>query len=64
MSLFPIPKGAIDLITKIQRKFLWCEDNERKPFPLISWNVMELPKYFGGLGIGNMLNRNILLLFK
>lgn len=64
MSLFPVPKGVIDSIIKIQRQFLWNGDNEKKLFPLISWQVMELSKQIGGLGIGNILNRNISLLFK
>lgn len=64
MSLFPIPKGVIDKIGKLQRQFLWCGYPDKKGFPLVRWDLIELPKIFGGLSVGNLLHRNIALLFK
>lgn len=36
MSLFPIPKGVIEKITKIQSRFFWRGSAEKKPIPLVS----------------------------
>lgn len=64
MSLFPIPKGIVEKIVKLQRQFFWCGDEHKKFLPLAAWNLIELPKALGGLGVGNLLHRNISLLFK
>lgn len=64
MSLFPIPKGVINKINQIQRQFLWCGSLDKKAMPLIAWEIVELPKNMGGLSIGNILHRNMALLFK
>lgn len=64
MSLFPMPKGVINKINKIQRSFLWSGSNDTKSMPLMAWDKLELPKFLGGLGIGNLLHRNLSLLFK
>lgn len=63
MSLFPIPKGIIERVNKIQRQFLWS-GNSDKSLALAPWHLVELPKQLGGLGIGNLLHRNFALLFK
>ena len=31
---------------------------------MIKWEHIELPKEFGGLGVGNMMEKNLILLFK
>lgn len=64
MSLFPIPKGIAEQIKRIQLQFFWRENNEKKSFPLVSWDTIELPKKLGGLGVGNLLNPNLSLLIK
>lgn len=64
MSLFPIPKGVIQKINKIQRTFLWSGSNDSKFMPLMAWKKLELPKFLGGLGIGNLHHRNLSLLLK
>lgn len=64
MSLFPIPKGVIEKIVKTQRRFFWCGETRSKPMSLVSWELIELPKSLGGLGVGNLINRNLSLLFK
>lgn len=64
LSLFPIPKGIIEEICKIRRKFLWSGDYEKKAFPLVSQSLLELHKKLGGLDISNLLHHNISLLFK
>lgn len=63
MSLFPIPKGILEKINKIQRQFLWSGGSE-KSLALAPWALIERPKAQGGLGVGNLLHRNFGLLFK
>lgn len=64
MSLFPIPMAVVEKITRIQRQFLWCGSMKKKHLNPIAWKTVELPKTLGGLGVGNIHNRNIALLFK
>ena len=65
MSLFPIPVGIADKIIKIQRQFMWCGSAEKKRFMApVAWSEIEKPKALGGLGIGNLLQHNMALLFK
>lgn len=64
MSIFPAPKGVIEAIIKIQRRFLWSGDRGRNSLALVAWDQLVLPKIFGGLNVGSILNKNISLLFK
>lgn len=64
MSLFPIPKGVLEKITKIQRQFMWCGSTEKRGMPLVPWRMLEFQKTLGGLSMGNLLHRNLALLFK
>lgn len=64
MSFYPIPKGVIDKIVAIQRNFLWSGQEGKRALPLVAWAHLELPKSLGGLGIGNLLHRNLALMFK
>lgn len=65
MSLSKIPKLIALKIVKLQRRFLWGESsNGRMCVPSVSWSSIELPKELGGLGVGNILMKNLILLFK
>ena len=64
MSIFPVPSGVIDKITSIQRNFLWAKGQGNTSLPLVRWDVLQLPKNWGGLNISNLLFRNLGLLFK
>lgn len=65
MSMFKLPKTVSLQIVKVQRRFFWRESNEGKmPSPTIKWSSIELPKDIGGLGAGNILYKNLILLFK
>lgn len=64
MSLFPAPKGIIEKINKLQRQFLWNGGHNTRSPALASWSLVELPKILGGLSGGNILHRNLALLFK
>lgn len=64
MSLYPIPMGIIEKINKIQRQFLWSGEIDKKGMALIRWELIQLPKRFGGLNVSNIFSRNLGLLCK
>lgn len=65
MNMFKIPKGVAQKIVKLQMRFFWGESSGGKLcIPVFNWSSTELPKNLGGLGIGNILFKNLILLFK
>ena len=56
----PHSKGSISKAYK----FIWHVNSTQKPFLLVSWKVIELPKMMGGSNIGNLQHKNTALLFK
>ena len=65
MSMFKMPRSIAQKIVKIQRNFFWGGGNgEIKGFPMVKWSSIELPKALGGLGVGNIMHKNLILLFK
>lgn len=65
LSLFKMPKLIAQKIVNIQRRFFWGESVGGKlSIPLIKWSSVELPKDLGGLGVGNIMYKNLILLFK
>ena len=65
MSMFKMPKAIALDIVRLQRKFFWCGVTSAKMgCPRIKLSDIELPKEMGGLGVGNILHKNLVLLFK
>ena len=65
MSMFMMPRSIALKIVKIQRNFFWGGGNgERKGLPMVKWSSIELPKQLGGLDVGNIMYKNLILLFK
>lgn len=64
LSIFRIPKMVAKKIIGIQRRFLWQGDCNNKGMSLVKWDTVEMPKEWGGLGVGNLLTKNIALLLK
>ena len=65
MSMFKMPKAVASRIVSIQRNFFWgWPSGDRKGCPRIKWADIQLPKELGGLGVGNMMHKNLILLFK
>ena len=65
MSMFKMPKAVATKIVKLQRRFFWGGRNgENKSCPTVKWSDIELPRDMGGLGVGNILHKNLILLFK
>ena len=65
MSMFKMPTSIAMKIVKLQRSFFWGGANgEKKIVPIVKWSSIELPKELGGLGVGNIMHKNLILLFK
>ncbi|XP_057733897.1 uncharacterized protein LOC130949089 [Arachis stenosperma] len=46
------------------RRFLWSKEDGRTGMALVRWEVVQAPKKFGGLGVGDAMLRNTAFLFK
>lgn len=64
MSLYPIPQAVIKKIISIQRQFLWSGSMKKNAMSLVKWETLQLPRKLGGLSLGNILHRNLSLMFK
>lgn len=63
--MFKMPKAVAQRIVKLQRRFFWGVDtNGVRSTPAVKWSSVELPKSLGGLGVGNILHKNLMLFFK
>lgn len=63
MTCFELPKWVVKRIEALCRNFLWGKA-QNKGIPLISWEVVCLPKSYGGLGVANLQFRNKSLLLR
>ena len=64
-AIIQMPKTVAAKIVKIQRRFFWCgRFGGSKCCPTVKWSDIELPWEMGGLGVGNILHKNLILLFK
>ena len=65
MSMFKMPKAIAQKIVKLQRRFFWGGSSaDNMSCPLVKWADIELPREMGGLGVGNIMHKNLILLFK
>nr|XP_029145814.1 uncharacterized protein LOC114924701 [Arachis hypogaea] len=64
LSLYRMPKAVTDKLISLQRRFLWSKEDGRNGMALVRWEVVQAPKKFGGLGVGDAMLRNTALLFK
>ena len=65
MSMFKTPQKVAIRIVKLQRRFFWGGINgDNRRCPMVAWQDIELPKEMGGLGVGNIMHKNLILLFK
>lgn len=56
-----MPAGVAHQIERIMRNFLWLGVGNDKTTHLINWEICLWPKNEGGLGLGNLLSKNIAL---
>lgn len=43
---------------------MWCGHSDKIPLAFLPWDLIQLPKSLGGLSVGNLLHKNLALLFK
>ncbi|KAJ4787196.1 RNA-directed DNA polymerase (reverse transcriptase)-related family protein [Rhynchospora pubera] len=62
MSTTCIPKGVLQKIQNMIRKFFWCKGSQQR-IPLVAWKHITQPKSKGGLGLRDvhMLNKSFSL---
>jgi hypothetical protein len=65
MQVFLLPKGIIDQLTKITRRFLWRgHESFSGGHCLARWDALCLPKKFSGLYILDLRAQNMALLLR
>ncbi|XP_016168966.1 uncharacterized protein LOC107611571 [Arachis ipaensis] len=64
LSLYKMPKAVANKLIALQRSFLWSKEDGNYDMPLVKWEVVQAPKKAGGLGVGDAVIRNTVLLFK
>ena len=64
MSLFNIPVTMAKSLEKIQRQFLWEDDENKKRLHLLGGHSITKGKSVGGLGIRRLVGMNAALLSK
>lgn len=59
-----IPKGCLDEIQRLQRRFIWGEEGNNHKYHVVSWNTVTKPKTAGGLGTRNLKQMNVACVLK
>lgn len=64
LSLFKMPKAAMERLDRIRRNVLWEGKSDRKKLHLRKWSEVIKPKWNGSLGLGNLENKKWAFLAK
>ena len=64
MSFFELPKGVLEKIDCFRSRFYWQNDQHKRKYRLVKWEILCQPKDQGGLGIQNLDIQNKCLLSK
>ena len=64
MSFFELPKGVLQKIDCFRSRFFWQNDQHKKKYRLVKWEILCQPRDQGGLGIQNLEIQNKCLLSK
>lgn len=51
MMTASIPKSCLNEIHRLQRSFIWGDDEDTRKYHGVQWNVLTQPKCFGGSGL-------------
>ena len=64
LSLFRMPKSVGKTVNSLFQNFFWGGTIDKKKICNVKWDLIQLPKTLGGLGVGCLLEKNKALLFK
>ncbi|GAU11214.1 hypothetical protein TSUD_342040 [Trifolium subterraneum] len=64
MMTTAIPKACLQEIQKIQRAFIWGDDDDGRKYHAVNWEIVTKPKAYGGLGIRRLVHMNQACLMK
>jgi hypothetical protein len=51
VSCFKLPRGLCQYMDSVIREFWWGSKNVKRKVAWISWDVLTMPKYLGGLRV-------------
>jgi hypothetical protein len=54
MSVFKLPLGLCDELTKMIRRYWWGAENGKRKTHWVAWDIMLRPKDYGGMGFRDM----------
>jgi hypothetical protein len=54
MSVFKLPFGMCDELTRMIRRYWWGAENGRRKTHWVAWDIMLRPKDYGGVGFRDM----------
>jgi hypothetical protein len=54
MSVFKLPLGLCDELTKMIRRYWWGTENGKRKTHWVAWDIMLRPKAYGGIGFRDM----------
>jgi len=64
MMTTSVPKSCLNEIQKIQRAFIWGDEEGHRKYHAVSWDNVTLQKARGGLGIRRLIHMNKACLMK
>ena len=59
-----MPKKVAKKIISLQYNFFWGVKDGGRAIPLVKWELLQKPKRLDGLGDGDLVMKNAVLLFK
>lgn len=59
-----IPKACFRNIKKLQRNFIWGEQDNSPKYHAVAWGQVTRPKALGGLGLRNLVTFNSACMMK
>jgi hypothetical protein len=64
LSFFQVPRAVLEKIEYFKSRIFWQDDDHKKKYRLVKWDILCQPKDQGGMGIMNIDIQNQCLLSK